>query len=205
MVPRERISERICEQIVDATVSHSQPQILKEVVVKAAKNVPQERFSEKIGEQIEDDVVPVDQRGDQACRGHATTANFVEDGGSPAGAVRRDSCGRAFDQADQPGNQAGRDSAVSTHRRGAAVPADQQGDQAGRVSADCGDTVTGPSRSSADGPRPSSVEEQLFRMAMLMPGTEATWESISQLSDSAEKDALMKQLCGCIQHRLVLA
>ena len=42
-------------------------------------------------------------------------------------------------------------------------------------------------------------------MAMLMPDTRATWESISQLSDSAEKDALMKQLCGFIQHRLVLA
>ena len=54
-------------------------------------------------------------------------------GGSPAGAVRRDSCGRAFDQADQPGDQACRDSVVSTHRRGAAVPADQPGDQARRV------------------------------------------------------------------------
>ena len=128
-VARERISERICEQIVDATVSHSQPQILKEVVevVKAVNNVPQERTSEKIGEQIDDDIVPVDERGDQACRGHATS-----------------SCGRAFDQADQPG------------------------DQARRVSADCGDTVTGPSRSSADGPQPSSVEEQLLRMAMLI-------------------------------------
>ena len=42
MVPRERISERICEQIVDAPVSHSQPQISKEVVevVKAVKKCP---------------------------------------------------------------------------------------------------------------------------------------------------------------------
>ena len=37
-------------------------------------------------------------------------------------------------------------------------------------------------------------------MVTLMPDTRATWESISQLSDSAEKDALMKQLCGFIQH-----
>ena len=174
-------------------------------MVKAVNNVPQERISEKIGEQIDDDIVPVDQRGDQACRRHATTgpsySEFVEDCGSPAGEVRRCAC----DHADRPGDQAGRDSAVSTHRRGAAVSADQLGDQARRVSADCGDTVTGPSRSSADGPQPSSVEEQLLRMVLLMPDTRAMWESISQLSDSGEKDALIKQLCGFIQRRLVLA
>ena len=42
-------------------------------------------------------------------------------------------------------------------------------------------------------------------MAMLMPDTRATWESISRLSDSAEMDALIKQLYGLLQHRLVLA
>ena len=197
MVPRARMSERITEQI----------QTSEEVVevVKAVRNVPQKRISEKIGEQIDDDIFLVDQRGDQACRGQAMTgpshSNFVEDGGSPAGAVRRHSCGHAFDQADQPGDQAGRVSAVSTHRRGP----DQPGDQARRVSADCGDTVTCPSRSSADGPQPSSVEEQLLRMVLLMPDTRAMRESISQLSVSAEREALIKQLCGFIQRRLELA
>ena len=38
-----------------------------------------------------------------------------------------------------------------------------------------------------------------------MPDTWAMWESISQLSDSDEKDALRKQQCGLLQHRLVLA
>ena len=97
------ISEGVGEQIVDAPASHSQPQILKEVVevVKAVKNVPiaeivhqkriperivrqiddvpvpqilneivevvRDRISEEVGEQIDDDIVPVDQRGDQAC------------------------------------------------------------------------------------------------------------------------------------------
>ena len=42
-------------------------------------------------------------------------------------------------------------------------------------------------------------------MVLLMPDTRAMWESISQLSDSAEKDALIKQLCGFIQRRLALA
>ena len=86
----------------DAPVSHSQPQILKEVVevVKAVKNVPQERISEKIGEQIDDDIVPVDQPGDharcdtQACgdaeKGHSDS-DCMEDSGNPAGEVRRQS------------------------------------------------------------------------------------------------------------------
>ena len=41
-------------------------------------------------------------------------------------------------------------------------------------------------------------------MVLLMPDTRAMWESISQLSDSAEKDALIKQLCGFIQRQLVV-
>ena len=66
IVPQERISEGIGEQIVDAPVSHSQPQILKEVVeeVKAVNKVPQERISGRIGEQIDDDLDP--QRADMA-------------------------------------------------------------------------------------------------------------------------------------------
>ena len=60
-------------------------------------------------------------------------------------------------------------------------------------------------RPSADGSLPSSAEEQLLSMAMLMPDTWATLESISRLSDSAEKDEQTKQPCGFIQRRLVLA
>ena len=96
----------IGEQIVDAPVSHSQPQILKEivVVVKAVKSVPQEHISEKIGEQIDDDIVPVDQPGDQArcdtqACGDATTGPSDSDGfdnrGRPADAVRWQSYGGA--------------------------------------------------------------------------------------------------------------
>ena len=82
------------------------PQILNEIVEegKAQKIVPWERISERICEQIDDNLVPVDQRGDQACRGHATTvpsySNFAEDGGSPDGAVCRQSGGCARDRAD---------------------------------------------------------------------------------------------------------
>ena len=61
--------------------------------------------------------------------------NRVDDG-SPAGALRRQSGGRACDQADQPGDQAFQDPADSTHRRGC------------RYS--CGDAVKG-SDSARDG------------------------------------------------------
>ena len=112
-VPQERISEGNGVQIVDAPVSHSQPQILKEVVevVKAVKNAPQERISGKIGEQIDGDTVPVDQPGDQVRRdpqacGVATTgpsaSNCGEDVGSLARAVRQQSRESTCDHADQP-------------------------------------------------------------------------------------------------------
>ena len=109
-IPQERISERICAQFVDGPVSHSQPQMLEEVVevVRAVKKVPQERMSEKIDEEIDDDIVPVDKRGDQACRSHATTgpsySDFVEDYGSPAGADRRDRYGDWSFSMDEEGN-----------------------------------------------------------------------------------------------------
>ena len=40
---------------------------------------------------------------------------------------------------------------------------------------------------------------------MLNPDTRALWENISQLVESDVKDELRQQLCGFIQHRLVLA
>ena len=76
----------------------------------------------------------------QSCRyacGDAVTgpsdSDCIEDSGKPAGAVRRQSCGRACDQADGPGNQACQDPADSTHRRGCRCP--------------CGDATTGLSNS----------------------------------------------------------
>ena len=83
------------EQVVDAPVSHTQPQILKEVVevVKTVKNVPQECISEGIGEQVVDDIVPVDQPGDQArCDTQAcgdaekgpSDSDCLEDSGTPS-------------------------------------------------------------------------------------------------------------------------
>ena len=88
-------------------VSHSQPQILKEVVEvgKAIKIVPQECISGRFCEQIDDDLVPVDQPGDQACRdpqacGVAATGpsdtDGVEDCESPADAVHRHGCRSAY-------------------------------------------------------------------------------------------------------------
>ena len=108
----------------------------------------------------------------------------------------------------RPINQATRQAEIPPYQHideALLCPPSNQGTKHGRVSADCGDTATGPPRSSADGPQPSSVEEQLLRMVLLMPDTRAMWESISQLSDSAEKDALIKQLCGFIQRRPALA
>ena len=91
-------------------------QIMEEILKVAAKDTLQERFSESIFEQT------VDHPGDQACRvptdtihrqgccryacGDATTgpsdSDWVEDRGSPPGAVRRQSCGDACDHADVP-------------------------------------------------------------------------------------------------------
>ena len=93
----------------------------------------------------------VDQPGNQACRILADTvhrqgycrhacgvtatgplySDCVEHCGSPAGEVRRDSCGCACDHVDRPGDQAGRDSADEVHRHGSRRA--------------CCDTVTGPS------------------------------------------------------------
>ena len=150
-VPLERISEGIGEQIVDAPVSHSQPEILKEVVevVKAVKNAPQERISGKIGEQFDDDIIPVDQPGDQARRdpqacGVAATgpsaSNCGEDVGSPARAVHRQNSGRACDVAatgpsnpDSDGDGGSLARAVRQQSRESTCDhADQPGDQARR-------------------------------------------------------------------------
>ena len=102
IIPQKRIPERIVRQIDDVPV----PQILNEIVevVKAVKTVPQDRISEEVGEQIDDDIVPVDQRGDQACCdtqacGDAekgpSDSDCIEDSGNPSGEVRRQSCGLA--------------------------------------------------------------------------------------------------------------
>ena len=92
----------------------------------------------------------VDQPGDQACFiptdtvhrqgfcqyacGKAVTgpsySDFVEDYGSPAGEVRRYSCGCACDHANQPGDQAGRVPADLLHRQGCRCA--------------CGNAATGP-------------------------------------------------------------
>ena len=102
IIPQKLIPERIVGQMDDVPV----PQILNEIVevVKAVKIVHQERISEGIGEQIDDDILPVDQPGDQArCdtqdSGDAekglSDSDCIEDSGSPAGEVRRQSCGLA--------------------------------------------------------------------------------------------------------------
>ena len=134
LFPADRISERIVEQIVDASV----PQILEKnvEVVKAgsaAHLAPQDRIPEKICEQIDqqDDQirrVPTDTVHRQcycrrACCDTATGpsySDFVEVCESPAGEVRRGSCGCACDRAHhahQPGDQACPDPAV-TRRQG---------------------------------------------------------------------------------------
>ena len=45
----------------------------------------------------------------------------------------------------------------------------------------------------------------LLRTAMLVPDTRAVWDSISQMKDSDEKDALRQKLCGFLQRRLAAA
>ena len=89
-------------------------------------------------------------------------------------------------------------------------PVDQPGDQACRVSAGSAHRqgrrrAGGVEEALSDGPLPSSTEEQLLRTAMLNPDTRALWENISQLPESDVKDEVRQQLCGFIQHRLVLA
>ena len=86
MVPHERVSERICEQIVDAPVSHSQPQILKEVVEVV-----------KAGEQIDDDIVPVDQPGD------GTTVAKSVDEARPPGFVMHCAMSESESEVDSSG------------------------------------------------------------------------------------------------------
>ena len=176
--PTGAARERMHEQIVDVPV----PQV-----------AIHERILERMHAQIVD--VPVPQKmkegvepesRDVAACGDATTgpsdSNCDKDGCFPV---------------DQPGDQACRVSAGSAHRQGRR--------RAG------GDATTGPSCSGSieealsDGPLPSSAEEQVLRTAMLNPDTRALWENISQLPESDVKDELRQQLCGFIQHRLVLA
>ena len=130
--------------------------------------------------------------GDQECRDSAVTprqgcrdasgdaatgpadSDCGEDGGSPARAVHRQSCGRACDQADQPGDQARRNPTDSAHREGAPVPVGQPGDQACRDSAARGDATTGPSGSDsgANGrghrKRPTKAEYAAMRKVEVM-------------------------------------
>ena len=101
-------------------------------VVAVVEITPEEHISERA--QIVDVPVPLDQPGDQACRLPADTvhrqcccraycdtatgpsvSDCAKDGGSPAGAVHRQFCGRPFDQPDQPGDQARRDFADLLH------------------------------------------------------------------------------------------
>ena len=123
------------------------------------------------GPSFSDGEQTVDQPGDQACRipaetvvhrqgycryacGDAATgpsySDFVEECGSPAGAVRRDSCGCACDLADQPGDQAGRDPADSVRRQGCRHT--------------CGDGMTGPSVSDSAEDRESPAGAARERM-----------------------------------------
>ena len=96
--------------------------------------------------------VPADLLHRQGCRyasGDAvkgpSDSDCIEDSGKLAGAVRRQSCGRACDPADGPGDQACQDPTDSMHRRGCRCP--------------CGDATTGPSFSdyAEDGVSPAGA------------------------------------------------
>ena len=139
------IPERFAEQNADVPVPP---------VVAVVEITPEEHISERT--QIVDVPVPLDRPGDQACDVPADTvhrqgychraccdtatgpsySDFVEVCESPAGEVRRGSCGCACDHAHhahQPGDQACRDPADLRHRQG------------GRLA--CCDAETGPSDS----------------------------------------------------------
>ena len=175
--PTGAARERMHEQIVDVPV----PQV--------ALN---ERISERMHAQIVD--VPVPRKMKEGVEPESRDFGACDDAttGPSDSNCDKDGCFPV----DQPGDQACRVSAGSAHRQGRR--------RAG------GDATTGPSCSGSieealsDGPQPSSAEEQLLRTTMLNRDTRALWENISQLPESDVKDELRQQLCGFIQHRLVL-
>ena len=86
------------------------------------------------------------------------------------------------------GDQACRASASSAHRQGRRrAGGDAKAGSSGSEWAEDGGSPGCIEEALSDRPLPSSAEEQPLRMAMLMPDTRAMWESISQLSDSADK------------------
>ena len=139
VIPVEAGSERFVEQNANVPVPP---------VVAVVEITPEEHISERT--QIVDVPVPLDQPGDQACclpagtvhrqgycRAYCDTptgpsvSDCAKDGGSPAGAVHRQFCGRPFDQPDQPGDRASRDFADTVYQP--------------RCRRACCDTATGPS------------------------------------------------------------
>ena len=146
ITPEEHITERT--QVVDVPVSLDQPG--DKACRLPADTVHRQDYCRHACCDAATGSVTIAHTGDQTrrdsadavhrqgcCRAYCDTAtspsvsDCAKDGGSPAGAVHRPSCGRPFDQPDQPGDQARRDFADTVHQ-----PCCRRA---------CCDTATGPS------------------------------------------------------------